>query len=76
MYLKKKDIARLRELRDVLTMRSSSFDKFGPTDDEKAPLPTKENEVTDFIRSRTALWRRSWVFPVLDELLKRAEVSK
>lgn len=76
MYLKKADIRRLSALRDVLTMKTASFDKFGPTDDGKAPLPTKESEVTDFIRNRTEIWRRSWVFPFLDELLARAVTDR
>lgn len=58
----------------MLTMKSASFDRIGNGFDQHgAELPRSEREVTDFIRSRTELWRRSWVFPVLDDILKRAE---
>lgn len=38
---------------------------------EEDPLPTKESEVTAFIKKRTDLYIQSWVIPYLDDLEER-----
>ena len=63
-----KQISRLRELRRYATLENALFDHVGPSDPD-APLPTKESEVTAFIRERTRIYRQSWILPIIDELL-------
>lgn len=66
----KGDLARLKELRKVLTMDGSSFKDmshfkvlrtWGP---EKEPVSVQE---------ATRVWRDSWVLPVLDEIIAKYE---
>ena len=78
MPLTKKQVSRLRELRRYATFESASFDHMNYGDNESAEmkLPTKESEVTDFIRNRTLLYRQSWILPIIDELLRSAPKFK
>lgn len=69
--LTQKEIVALKAVRERLTFEKAHFDNIGPTDD--TPLPKKESEVNEFIRNRTRIFRQSWVFPILDELIARAE---
>lgn len=59
---------KLRELRQTLTLERASFSRLWD-DPERDPLPKCEKEVDAFIRSRTALWRGTWVLPVIDEVI-------
>ena len=64
-------IRRAREiLKSVYTdssMDRSSFSLMWANHDD--PLPKDEKEVTDFIRRRTDLWRRTWIIDPLEEVL-------
>ena len=73
MALTKKQISRLRELRRYATFESAAFDHCRPDEEQGMKLPTKESEVTDFIRNRTWLYRHSWILPIIDELLRSAQ---
>jgi len=64
----KKDLEAVRELRELLTFKTSSFHRIGVACDPKEALPKTEDEVDAFIDERTRLWRESWVFPLLDLL--------
>ena len=57
----------MRELRELLMFKTSSFHRIGGTPPD-SPLPETEAEVDAFIDERTRLWRESWVFPLLDQL--------
>lgn len=63
------DRVKLMELRRLLTFERSDFSVIGPRDEDA--LPRTEAEVNAFIRERTRLWRESWVFPIIDEMLAR-----
>ncbi|CAO3447915.1 hypothetical protein [Azospirillum argentinense] len=63
----------LSELRITANFENASFGKlWGDVGD---PLPKTEEEVTDFIRRRTKLYRETWVIPLIDELERRLRVS-
>ena len=70
--LSKTYLLALKEVRQSLTMEDCAFDTLstGPHD---APLPKSETEVTDFIRERTRIWRQSWIFPILDQIIAEGE---
>lgn len=76
MALTKKQLWKLRELRRYATFESAAFDHVRPDEEEPMKLPTKESEVTDFIKNRTLLYRQSWILPIIDELLRSAEPKK
>jgi hypothetical protein len=63
----------LLELRRHLTMERAEFGYIHSLMAHLSdrPLPKTEDDVTGFIRRRTALWRDSWVFPLIDELLAK-----
>lgn len=65
----KHDRMMLMELRKLLTLETANFSRIGPRDEDA--LPRTEAEVNAFIRERTRLWRESWVFPIIDEMLAR-----
>lgn len=74
---KRSKLADLERLRELLSLKGSSFSTMN-TDWENDPLPGSEAEVDDFIRRRTKLWRKSWVLPILERLIKaeRRKVEK
>lgn len=64
----------LAELRSMANFENASFGRLWESDAD--PLPKTEKEVTDFIRRRTALYRETWVTPLIAELESRLGVSK
>lgn len=58
---------KLEEVRRTATMETANFKLLRA--DPEDPLPKTEAEVNDFIRRRTAVWRDTWILPVLDDLL-------
>lgn len=63
--LTKKQEAALRDLHRKLSMGQHTV-SFGM---DKVTVHGKEVDVTDFIIERTELWRKTWILPVLSELL-------
>ena len=63
----------LSELRSAANFESADFGRlWGVAED---PLPKTEEEVTDFIRRRTKLYRETWVTPLIEELERCLRVS-
>ncbi len=60
----------IAELRHFATLESADFSRLPPHDWRDA-LPTKEDEVTPFIRARTRVWRETWIVPLIAELEAR-----
>ena len=67
------DLSRLRELRRTLEMGDAAFGSIWQATPVK---PLTEGEVTEFIRERTDLWRRTWVFPLIDHLIRKEEAKR
>lgn len=61
----------LRELRRLVCYGQANFDRIHSLPED--PLPTKESEVTEFIRRRTKLHLTTLVLPIMDHLIGRAE---
>lgn len=56
----KAELYALRKLRRTLTMVTASFAPFNPPEDER-------------IKEATRVWRESWVYPVLDDMIAKHE---
>lgn len=64
------EVKKLKDLRETLTMKNAGFKdrlvepetRFGRTEKET-------------VEEATRVWRESWVFPVLDELITKYERS-
>lgn len=67
----KSEIRKLKELRQTLSMQNAGFrdrlvepeTKFGRTEKET-------------VEEVTRVWRESWVFPILDDLIEKYEKSE
>lgn len=56
-------------LRRVANFESAAFDNIYP--DARDPLPSGEDQATEFIVRRTRLYRETWLAPLLDEIERR-----
>lgn len=63
----------LYEVRDTATMERSGFGQIHQP--QNPGYPTEEGQVTDFIRERTDLWRRSWIIGPLNGVIDSLEVG-
>lgn len=70
-YIKQADIKTLKEVLETAQMRHCNFEQmFGGTPATGSQLPKDESEVTEFIKVRTELWRRTWIIGMLREVLE------
>ena len=59
-------LEKLLELRRVANFENAGFD-----DLQQRDVTIEDGRVTDFIRERTESYRRSWMNPIIDELIER-----
>lgn len=62
----------IKEALRAAKMEDAGFDSNFP----EVPLPTSEDEVTDFIKKRTENYRRSWIIHPLEGALAKLEKKK
>lgn len=72
--MSKKAIKLLQHARAAATLERASLGNMWP--DPADPLPTSEDEVTDFIRRRLELHHSTWVLGPIDEVLAMLEKRK
>ena len=67
-----KRLSILKEIRQTATMENAGFGHPPSGRDLKCEgdLPKSEEEVNDFIKRRTRLWRGTWILAYLDRLIK------
>jgi hypothetical protein len=61
----------LREIRRSATFEDARFSTSGLT--QTSDLPKSEEEVDDFIRRRTCLYRETWILGMIDLLLEKKD---
>lgn len=72
--LSKRDVKRLKEVRNQLEMNTCRFNPPGIDDRD---LTDKEcHTYTMGVKDATRLWRETWIFPTIDELIAKGEGRK
>ena len=64
----------LQKLRELCEFKDASFSDRAV--DEEVTLPSKESEVTEFIKRRTESYFRSWVLPIIDAMIWDDDVAR
>lgn len=74
-YISQRDLNRLREIARTATMETAGFDF--PHEKVSAPRetfgPVEEMRIDDLIKTRTKIWRDSWIVNPLREMIERIE---
>lgn len=66
--MNKSEVRKLKKLREILTMKNAGFRDRLVEPDIRFGRTEKQT-----IEEVTRLWRESWVFPILDELIDKYE---
>ena len=69
----RKELRRLQELRETLTMEDAMFACPAHLSAAYPPgnWPAKYAAFTADVQEETRIWRETWVFPILDELIEK-----
>jgi hypothetical protein len=74
--LSKTDVKKLKELRKRLEMGPDDCNFHPPGIDDRDLSYQEQKAYTAGVRDSTRLWRETWIFPTIDELIAKGEGRK
>lgn len=74
--LSKTDVKKLKVLRERLELNPDNCSFHPPGIDDRDLSYQEQKAYTEGIRVATRLWRETWIFPTIDELIAKGEGRK